>query len=232
MDGLTGKGTIEIPVHLALRPANPEALKMVQQVFLEEFTAACQDIGLHVAERIKQNMRQQGKGQGLWNTGALINSITWSLIAATVTSIGVSVGTNLTYGKYKEFGTEPHFVPFHMAKSLYDEAVGWGWKKVNKKTKKYAALQAKPAGKAVSEGPAGMKLITGKHKTYLSTPEHAERLWLTPPGGGKPAWGLFVSGEKQPFMFPGWIQSLEWVENRLVLAGNRAGARLSGGGQS
>ncbi|MBN1631704.1 MAG: HK97 gp10 family phage protein [Thermoleophilia bacterium] len=190
----------------------------VQPVFQEELRAACEDIGLHVSERIKRNMEKNHK---IWYTGTLMNSITWSLIDATASVIGVAVGTNVTYAPYVEYGTVPHFVPFHLAKTLYDQAVSdWKWIKVDS-----GSVNARPS-KAVKKGPGGFFIITGKHQTYLT--KHPERLWLKRDADAKPVWGVVVSGRKQPFLWPGWEESLEWVEDRLNEAVERTATRLGG----
>lgn len=185
---------IEIPIRLDVQTS--AAMGRVVDIFTQELRAAAEDIGLHVTERVKANMAEQGRGAGLWNTGALINSITWAT-EMSEQIVSVMVGTNLEYGKYKEFGTEPHFVPFYMAHSLYLQAKNdWGW----------VPPSAKEAG----------TLDPG-------------RVWLKPTPDARPAWGVFVTGAKEPFLFPGWIESVQWIEARLLGAANRAAARCSGG---
>ena len=219
---------VTIPVRLEIRGIAMTGVEQAATIFRAEFLDACQDIGLHVSERIKQIMRGKGHGHGLWNTGDLINSITWSLTMATGTALGVVVGTNLEYGRYKEFGTVPHFVPFHLAKSLYDEARGdWGWLPVDKRTREYKGLQSQ-ANPAVQHGPGGLKTVTGRRRTYVLT--STDRLWLRPSADAKPVWGVHVSGKAEPFMYPGWEASVEYCEKRLLEAAQRAGQRISAGG--
>jgi len=211
-----------IPLSLEVGPIDRAGLDRVAAVFVQELEAACRDIGEHVQGRIQRIIIDEK----IWYTGTLLNSITWSLIQETAAAIGVAVGTDVAYAKYQEFGTVPHFVPFHLAKTLYDQAVyDWGWLKVEPQTS--AALNARP-GQAVRQGPAGMFLVTGKRQTYLT--KHPERLWLKPYPDAKPVWGLVVSGAPQPFLYPGWEQSLEFVEERLLEACRRAAERVGEGG--
>ncbi|MBN1632229.1 MAG: HK97 gp10 family phage protein [Thermoleophilia bacterium] len=212
---------LEIPVTLEVQGIDPSAFVWAMAIFREELTEACRDIGLHVSERVKRIITEEK----IWYTGTLLNSITWSLIEQTAVTIGVAMGTSVEYAKYQEYGTVPHFVPFHMAKTLYDQALyDWGWLPVTPKLS--ARLNAAPS-KAVREGPGGMSIITGKRQSYLT--KHPERLWLRPAPGARPVWGVVVSGEKQPFLYPGWEQSLAWVERRLLGACDRASARISKG---
>ena len=214
--------SIEIPITLDIRTVDPARMQQGLTIFREEMLLALQDIGLHVSERVKGIIT----GDGVWYTGTLLNSITWSLFMETAAVLGVIVGTNVTYAKYQEYGTIPHFVPFHMAKSLYDQAISdWGYIKVTPKVS--TRLNASP-GKGVSKGPGGYSQITGKHQTYLT--KHPERLWLQSKPGGKPLWGVVVSGKKQPFVYPGWEQSVPYAERRLLEAAQRAATRISGGG--
>lgn len=46
-------------------------------------------------------------------------------------------------------------------------------------------------------------------------------MYLTPPGGGKPRAGVRVTGEKQPFLGPGWRASVPFIKQEL-LAGCKA----------
>lgn len=210
----------QIKIDLELR-VDAATLAGVKEIFEEELRAACVDIGEHVQGRV-QGIIEKDK---IWYTGTLLNSITWSLIEETAAAIGVAVGTNVNYAKYQEYGTVPHFVPFHLAKTLYDQAVSdWGWIKVDMRTKAGRELSARPAGKAVSQGPGGYAMITGKHQTYLT--KHPERLWLRPAPNARPMWGVTVSGNKQPFLWPGWEESVEYCERRLNEACERAAARL------
>jgi phage gpG-like protein len=197
------------------------AIDRVKEIFEEELQAACTDIGEHVQGRVQRKIEKDK----IWYTGNLLNSITWSLIEETASVIGVVVGTNVAYAKYQEYGTVPHFVPFHMAKTLYDQAVSdWGWIKVTPGVS--ARLNAGP-GKAVTKGPGDMYTITGKHQTYLT--KNPERLWLKPYPDARPVWGVTVSGNKQPFLWPGWEESVEFCERRLNEACERASARIGGG---
>ena len=43
----------------------------------------------------------------------------------------------------------------------------------------------------------------------------------------KPVWGIVVSGRKQPFMYSGWIESLDFITRRLAQGGQRAAERLN-----
>jgi len=206
---------VEIPIELELGPIDHAKIQTAMAAFHEELQHACEDIGLHVSERIKRIIIDEK----IWYTGALLNSITWSLIEQTASSVGVAVGTNVLYAKYQEFGTIPHFVPFHLAKTLYDQAVNdWGWLKVDP-----ASVTARPS-RAVRKGPHGMYTITGKHQTYLT--RHPERMWLRPGPDARPVWGVVVSGRAQPFLYPGWEQSLEYCEDRLNEACRIAADRI------
>jgi hypothetical protein len=134
------------------------------------------------------------------------------------------VGTNLDYAKYPEFGTIPHFVPFHMAKSLYNEAIGdWGWIPVTKGASQ--RLNAQPDKAVRTEH--GLKLVTGRSRTYVAI--DTQKLWAKPHAAARPTWGLWVSGRKRPYLYPGWSESVEFITNRLTEGGQRAAARLNGG---
>ncbi|MBN1630474.1 MAG: HK97 gp10 family phage protein [Thermoleophilia bacterium] len=211
---------LEIPVTLEVQGIDPSAFVWAMHIFREELTEACRDIGLHVSERVKRIIVEDK----IWYTGTLLNSITWSLIEETAATIGVAVGTNVEYARWVEYGTVPHFVPFHMAKTLYDQALHqWGW--IVPKARNVPVTRP---SKAVSAGPGGYTMITGKHQTYLT--KHPERLWLQKDAKSRPAWGVFVSGEPQPFFWPGWEQSVAWVERRLLRACDTAAQRISAGG--
>jgi hypothetical protein len=73
-----------------------------------------------------------------------------------------------------------------------------------------------------------MSTIKGKHATYLTA--HPDRLYLQKDRNSKPIWGVWVSGRKRPFMFPGWEGSLEFIANRLQEGARRAADRINGGG--
>ncbi len=213
--------TRQIALSFEVTRVDTSGLASAVAIFREELETACEDIGLHVQERVKGIITTEG----IRYTSALLDSITWSLFVETASIIGVAVGTNLSYALYQEFGTVPHFVPFHMAKTLYDQAISdWGYIKVD--PNESGRLNATP-GKAVSKGPGGMSIITGKHQSYLT--KHPDRLWLRSEPGGRPLWGVVVSGHKQPFLFPGWEQSVEYAEKRLTEACQQAAARANGG---
>ncbi|MBN1320741.1 MAG: HK97 gp10 family phage protein [Thermoleophilia bacterium] len=223
---------LEIPVTLEVQGIDPSAFVWAMQIFREEFAEACQEIGLHVSERVKRIIIEEK----IWYTGTLLNSITWSLIEQTSVSIGVAVGTNLEYAKYQEYGTVPHFVPFHLAKTLYDQAQSdWGWLPVTKGTRAYRQAEAQPTpGRGRTQ--SGLLTITTRrfgpkrtNKTYV-VDKYPERLWLKPHPNARPVWGVVVSGNKQPFLWPGWEQSVAWVERRLLRACERAAERINGGG--
>ena len=217
---------INIPVTLQLTGVSGGGIDQAQAIFADEFRVACQDIGLRVSEAVKERIMGPGQGHGLWNTGMLLNSITWSLIEASGSAVGVVVGTNVEYARYKEFGTIPHFVPFHMAKSLYDEAKGdWGWLPV---TKKASAGLNSAAAPGVQTHASGLKTVTGRHRTYALS--GTDRLWLKPGPDAKPVWGVFVSGKAVPFMWPGWEASIAYCEERLMQAAQRAANGISAGG--
>jgi len=209
--------TLEIPV--VFEVTNIE-FGPIEEIFTEELRAAVGDCILHVQERVKSIIDKED----IYNEGHLVNSIA-SAMSMSTSPIEGTVGTNLKYARYVEDGTIPHFVPFHMAKSLYNQAKGdWGW--VEPPPKKRAELNARPNKAVRKEG--GFYLVTGRHQTYAYE-KHPERLWLCPAPGARPAWGVFVSGKAQPFMWPGWQQSLEYIEGRLLEACQRAAARVNGG---
>lgn len=206
------------------------AASEVQAVFQEELRAASTDIGAHVSERVQGIIIEKG----IRYTSELLGSITWSLIEETAGVLGVAVGTNVLYGKYQEYGTVPHFVPFHLAKTLYDQAISdWGWIKVDRRTKAYREAEAEPSpGRGRTQN--GLLTITTRrfgpkrtNKTYV-VDKYPERLWLKPGPDARPAWGVVVSGKKQPFLWPGWEASVEYCEDRLNEAVERAAARLGG----
>ncbi|MCL5942750.1 MAG: hypothetical protein M1325_04410 [Actinobacteria bacterium] len=173
--------------------ATPQAMEQALAAFREEFALAGDDIGQHVQSRVQAIIEDQE----MVNEGTLLGSITWAK-AMIGSVLEVLVGTNVPYAKYKEFGTVPHFVPFHIAKSLYNQAKHeWGW--------------VDPPGRAAYEQ------------------DSKGRVWLAPAPGAKPTWGVFVTGMRKPFLFPGWQASLDYIETRLKEAGRRAIERIQGG---
>ena len=217
--------TLSIPVRLEIRGLRMTGLQWAAEIFADEMAVAFEDIGLHVSEQVKEyilNLKNAHGGPALHNTGDLINSIAYEVLPN-----GVAVGTNLIYAKFQELGTVPHFVPFSMAPSLEVQArKEWGWLPVTKTQGRQ--LNAKGPGKAVSEGPGGFKQIKGKSRTYLTM--KTDKIWLRPKPGGKPVWGVRVSGRAQPFIYPAWEMSVEWCEARLLTAAQRAGERINAGG--
>ena len=217
---------VTIPVTLTLSGSGGAGLAQAGAIFREELLLACQDIGLQVSEAAKETIIGKGQGHGLWNTGALLNSITWSLIEAAGTQVGVIVGTNVEYAKYKEFGTIPHFVPFHLAKSLYDEAKGdWGWLPI---TKSASAKLNSATAPGVEAHANGIKTVTGRHRTYVLA--STDRLWLKPGPDAKPVWGVVVSGKAEPFLYPAWTVCVAYCQQRLLRAAQAAANRIGAGG--
>jgi hypothetical protein len=215
--------TVRIPIHIRVFPADAAAMAKAQQIFLEELRSAAEDCVLHVQERVKLNIEKDN----LVYTSHLLNSIATAVVLNGLLINGY-VGTNLNYAKYPEFGTVPHFVPFNLAPSLYEEMQRkFGWVKPDMRKAVNRALKSQPPGKAVSEGPGGLNQITGKKQTYLVG--DATKLWLQPNKDARPVWGLFVSGRKRPYLFPGWEQSLPFITNRLQEGCRRAADRCKGG---
>jgi hypothetical protein len=221
--------TLAIPVRLEIRGLTMTGLQMASMIFGEELRIAFEDIGLHVTEQVKEyilDLKNKNGAPALHNTGALIDSI-----AYLPQPNGVAVGTNLIYGRFQELGTVPHFVPFSMAPSLRNQAEHeWGWKPPAKKTD-WGKINKGPGAAVVHEagkGPGGMGQVTGKSRTYLTM--HTDKIWLCPKPGGRPVWGVKVSGRAQPFLFPAWELSRPWCEERLKLAAQQAGERINAGG--
>lgn len=209
--------TIEIPLRLEVKPRDPEGLARAADVFLEEMREAVSDCILHVQERVKNIIEVKD----IVNEGHLVNSIAMALGIEGAVIVG-QVGTNLMYAKFQEFGTVPHFVPFHLAKSLYNQAIGdWGWIPVDKSESK--RLNAVPDPRVKNIG-RGLRAVTGRKQTYLN-PDG--KVWAKPYEDAKPVWGIVVSGRKQPFMYPGWIESVEFITDRLTEGGRRAAERLN-----
>jgi len=209
--------TIEIPLRLEVKPRDPEGLARAADVFLEEMREAVSDCILHVQERVKNIIEVKD----IVNEGHLVNSIAMALGIEGAVIVG-QVGTNLMYAKFQEFGTVPHFVPFHLAKSLYNQAIGdWGWIPVDKSESK--RLNAVPDPRVKNIG-RGLRVVTGRRQTYLN-PDG--KIWAKPYEDAKPVWGIFVTGRKQPFMYPGWIESLAFITERLAEGGRRAAERLN-----
>ena len=212
--------TVKIPFRLDVRPTNPEALAQAPDVFVEEMRAAVSDCILHVQEKVKTIIEDDD----IVNEGHLVNSIAIAL-GITGGVIEGQVGTNLTYAKFQEFGTIPHFVPFHVAKSLYNQAVGdWGWIPVTKGESKRLNAAPDPRVRTTKNG---LKMVTGRQRTYLA---QGDKLWAKPFPDARPVWGIFVTGRKQPFMYPGWAQSLEFITRRLEEGGRLAATRLNNQG--
>ena len=183
---------LEIGVRIDIG-ASDAGLASVQAVFQEEFNAAARDIGAHVQEEVQSGILNMAD-EALVDTGHLLNSITFAaeLIG---TLVQVIVGTNVPYAKYQEYGTRPHWVPFHLAPSLYKELRRkWGWEY------------------PTEEEAAGLD---------------PGRLWLKKTKDSRPMWGCFVSGEAQPFLWPGWERSVAFIEARLTLAGQRVAQRIN-----
>lgn len=213
---------VEIPVKVVWRGVTAGALANARAIFAEEMGAACNDIGVHVSERVKSIIRDKD----IWSTGNLLNSITWSILVA-IERPGVIVGTNLQYATYVETGTIPHFVPFHMAPSLYIQARDdWGWLEVDMRTREGKATKTAQPGTVSQSG--GFKIATGRKTSYIINDTQLK--WLKPTANSKPMWGVVVSGKAQPFMYPGWEQSFAYAEQRLREAAQSAAARISQGG--
>lgn len=208
--------TVRIPFRLNVRAKHPEALDRAPDVFLEEMRDAVSDCVLHVQEQVKYVIEDKD----IVNEGHLVNSIAMAMGYRDGVIEG-HVGTNLTYAKFQEFGTVPHFVPFHLAKSLYNQAIGdWGWIPVSKSESR----KLNAAGGMNRRAKNGLRIITGRRQTYLTADD---KLWAKPAPDAKPVWGLVVSGRKQPFMYPGWAESLEYITKRLEEGGQLAADRLN-----
>ena len=139
-----------------------------------------------IATQAKENIKDVIETEDIWNTGELYNSIDYVVEGEETLLQQAFIGTALTYAKYQEFGTVPHFVPFHIAKSLYNQAQHeWGWSTPDVKT--LASLMASRPG----------------------------FLWLIPPGAERPMWGVMVSGQAQPFMGPGLDMTNAYAGERL-----------------
>lgn len=214
--------TVKIPMRFEITPVNPQGFAQAQQIFLEEMRAAVGDCVLHVQERVKGLIL----ADNLVYTSHLVNSIAGAVGIDGLVVTG-AVGTNISYAKYQEFGTVPHFVPFNLAPSLYEEMQRkWGWVKPSPRESK-ALKGPNPAAK---QGPHGMSTIKGKRATYLTA--HPDRLYLQHDRDSRPIWGVMVSGRKRPFMFPGWEQSIAFIEQRLRQGAQQAADRINGGGAS
>ena len=212
--------TVEVPFRLDIRPKDPDGLARAQAVFLEEMREAVSDCVLHVQEQVKRIIEDDD----IVNEGHLINSIALAMGITEGVIVG-RVGTNLTYAKFQEFGTVPHFVPFHLAKSLYNQATrDWGWIPVSKEESRRLNAATDPRMRTTKNG---LRALTGRRQTYL---DPDDKLWAKPYPDAKPVWGIFVSGRKQPFMYPGWIESLDFITRRLEEGGQRAAARLNTSG--
>lgn len=194
--------SIEIPINIQVKTPPEGGLAAIAEIIHEELDSAARDVGRHVVEQIKDVIDKED----IYNEGTLYQSITHS-VRDENSVIAVLVGTALAYARYVEYGTIPHFVPFHIAKSLYNQAKNeWGW-------------QDAPVGRYFDP--------RGKLQTYKLKDQ--QRMYLIPPGG-RPVWGVFVSGEAQPFMWPGWEASLDFIEERLRRAGQTASERINSGG--
>lgn len=69
------------------------------------------DIFMEVADEVRDQVKMNIKAQGIWDTGALHDSIVSEKISG-----GASVHDGVAYGVYNEFGTDrmaprPHFIP-------------------------------------------------------------------------------------------------------------------------
>jgi hypothetical protein len=214
--------TVEIPLRLDVRLAHPDAISSAQGIFTEEMRAAVTDIVQHVQARVMLNIEKDD----LIFTSQLLNSIATAVGLHGLVITG-AVGTNVKHGKYQELGTVPHFVPFNLAPSLYEEMQSkFGWVKPDMRLKSNRTLKApNPAAKT---GPHGMSTIKGKTSTYLV--ENPDRLYLQKDRDSKPIWGVWVSGRKRPFLYPGWEESLGFIEQRLMLGAQRAAERINAGG--
>jgi len=165
----------------------PADLETTLGIINDEILAAGKDIGDHVHARVKDIIEDRD----IYNEGTLHESITYEaeLVAAMLT---VTVGTEVYYAKYVEGGTVPHFVPFHIAKSLYNQVKNdWGW------------------------DDAGI--------------DEKGRWLLRPEPDAEPVYGIMVSGRAQPFLFPGWEESIGFIQQRIDLAGERINTRFREG---
>ncbi len=87
-------------------------------------------------------------------------------------TLSVRVVANAAHSLYVEMGFQGHFVPFHVADSLYYQAMRqWGWRIPT--VADYPIEKRKPG-----------------------------RLYLIPRGRKSPVWGVYVPGKAQPFLRP------------------------------
>lgn len=212
---------VKVPLRFEMRGPAGDAMEKIQRIILAELDDGVRDCVLHVQERVKWIIENR---EQLVNEGHLINSITNAkqLVGSVIEGY---VGSNVMYAKYQEYGTIPHFVPFHLAKSLYNEAIGdWGWIPVTKAERARLNIYK---GNVKMRYHEGAYLVTGRHQTYWFD-KYPDRLWAKPTENSRPVWGVFVSGRKRPFLYPGWAESVEYILGRLDEAGERAAARIQG----
>jgi hypothetical protein len=196
---LDNRGALDIGLTLELDAQSMlTSLELFRQLLAAELGEAARDIGPMVQERIKARIEEDD----IVNEGHLLNSITYATeLAESV--LRVLVGTNVPYAVYQEYGTVPHFVPFG------DIPSGGDGKSLYNQAKHEWGWVDPPGRTAYEKDDRG-------------------RVWLCPEPDAKPTWGVFVSGRAQPFVFPGWQESVELIEARLRLACSKAAERLRG----
>lgn len=185
---MTDTATIDV----TLRVEEEWAYKVDELIaaYHAEIEAALTECAFYVSEQIKDVILTRD----IHNTGNLYNSITFTPAELVGDVYEAMVGTAVEYARYQEFGTRPHFVPFHIAEDLYHQAKHeWGWKEPGAKQ----AARLDPS-----------------------------RKWLVRPGAKKPTWGVFVTGQAQPFIYPGFEASLDWMEKRILQIPDAVAARM------
>ena len=214
--------TVEVPFRLEVRPKDPDGLARAQEVFLEEMREAVSDCVLHVQERVKRIIEDDD----IVNEGHLVNSIALAM--------GIEGRRDRGPG-----GHEPHL----------REVPG-----VRHRT----ALRALPPGQEpLQPGRRGLGLDPRRQerepeperrrgpevrttRTAAASSRAAIRPTSTPGTSCGPSptrtpsrCGASSSrGRKQPFMYPGWIESLDFITRRLAQGGQRAAERLNTSGRS
>jgi hypothetical protein len=192
----------------------------VDKIFRDELESMARDVGEHVVQTCQDYIYDRPNGE-LFFTGDLLGSITYGVEWLNTYDILTNVGTNLNYGRWQELGTRPHFVPFAIAPSLYDELQRkWGWvKPTGREAERLAGIPL--SGETIRPG---LRITTGRSQTYANM----GRLWLKRTPNSRPMWGVRVSGEPRPFIQPGWSQSVAFIEERIAECGRRVEQRVRG----
>ena len=180
---------------------------------------------LHVQERVKQIIEDREASHGdLINEGHLINSIATAMGIERLCDRGLR---GHQPGLRQVPGVRHH--PALRALPPGEEPLQRGHRRLgldpgHQDRAQAAELRAGPQGPHPGLAQAGDR--PGAYLRGATTPRSSGP---SPPRTRRPGWGVWVSGRKRPYLYPGWIESLEFITGRLEEGGQRAADRINGG---